>query len=70
MVFFEYYKKKLMGTQPTNNTQIHWPNLYPPQQQHDLSALQSPISKTEIEEVIRSWPNNKSPGQNGFTVKN
>lgn len=62
--FFQYYKE-LMGKQSPQIPQIHWPNLYT--QRHSLTDLTQPIMMEEIHQVIQSWPNNKTPGPDGFT---
>jgi hypothetical protein len=34
-----------------------------------LELLEEPYSRTEIDEVVRKLPNDKSPGPNGFNNK-
>lgn len=48
--------------QPPN---IHWENLY--QRRDDLQYMERNIKKEEIQQAVRQWPNNKSPGPDGFT---
>lgn len=55
----------LMGTAPATMPQVHWSNLY--QQRTNLQHLGTAISIEEIKQVIKEWPNNKSPGPDGFT---
>lgn len=63
-VFFEFFRD-LMGTTPPEMPNLSWCNLYP--FQHNLNQLESQITTKEIEEAIMQWPNNKSPGPDGFS---
>jgi hypothetical protein len=54
-----------MGQESKTMPHIHWDNLYP--ENRDISHLGNPISIEEIKGVIAAWPNNKSPGTDGFT---
>jgi exonuclease III len=62
--FFEFYSQ-LMGTDSPPTPHINWQSLY--ETTHDLSEMENPISEQEIIDVLQSWPNNKSPGPEGFT---
>ena len=37
--------------------------------QEEIENINSPITSTEIETVIKNLPTNKSPGRDGFTGK-
>ncbi|XP_078169794.1 uncharacterized protein LOC144564134 [Carex rostrata] len=63
--FFQFYKG-LMGKTSHPMPHICWENLYS-RDQHDLQALQDPITLQEVQQVIQAWPRNKSPGPDGFT---
>lgn len=45
--------------------QVHWDSLY--DQRRNLEYVQTSITVEEIRQVIREWPNNKSPGSDSFT---
>ena len=53
-----------MGTEHGERVSIEWAQLYP--ERTELSELTRPIQEEEIKEVINSWPNNKTPGPDGF----
>lgn len=61
--FFEFFKG-LMGMKAPPTPIINWNNLYP-NRQH-LEDLITPITREEIQIAISQWPNNKSPGPEGF----
>lgn len=63
--FFQFYKG-LMGKLSTPTLNICWDNLYG-QEQHELKALQDPIRVHEVQQIIQTWPKNKSPGPDRFT---
>ena len=42
---------------------------FPKLNQEEIENLNRPITSTEIETVIRSFPANKSPGPDGFTAE-
>ena len=42
---------------------------FPKLNQEEIENLKRPITSTEIENVIRNLPANKSPGPDGFTVE-
>ncbi|KAJ4793535.1 RNA-directed DNA polymerase (reverse transcriptase)-related family protein [Rhynchospora pubera] len=63
--FFEFFQS-LMGTASLPSLDINWTVLYQ-QQQPILHNLTAPITENEVLDVIASWPNNKSPGPDGFT---
>lgn len=63
--FFQFYKE-LMGKPSQPTPPICWEILYG-QDQHDLQSLQDPITVQEVQQVIQTWPRNKSPGPDGFT---
>ena len=44
-------------------------NNFPKLNQEEIENLNSPITSTEIETVIRNLPGNKSPGADGFTAE-
>ena len=37
--------------------------------QYKIEKMNGPITRTEIETVIKKFPTNKSPGPDGFTGK-
>ena len=39
----------------------------PRQNQEEIEIMNNPITRTEIEAVIKNLPKNKSPGPHGFT---
>lgn len=63
--FFQFYKE-LMGKSSASTPTICWDNLYG-EERHELQALQDPIMVQEVQQVIQTWPRNKSPGPDGFT---
>ena len=42
---------------------------FPKLNQEEIKNLNRPITSTEIETVIRNLPENKNPGQDGFTAE-
>ena len=44
-------------------------NNFPKLNQEKIEDLNRPITSTEIETIIRNFPANKSPRQDGFTVE-
>ena len=42
---------------------------FPKLNKEEIEDLNSPITSTEIESVIRNLPENKSPGPDGFTAE-
>ena len=44
-------------------------NNFPKLNQEEIENLNSPITSTEIETVIRNLPGNESPGADGFTAE-
>ena len=42
---------------------------FPKLNQEEIENLNTPITSTEIETVIRNFPANKSPGPDGFTAE-
>lgn len=54
-----------MGTLHEQIPNIEWGQLYA--EKSDLSELEQPIQEEEIKRVINTWPNNKTPGPDGFS---
>lgn len=55
---------RLLGTPQKRTKCLNWENLG--YQSHDLSDLEAPFTRSEIERTIKHIPGEKSPGPDGF----
>jgi hypothetical protein len=64
-VLFQAFKNRLGTSQPTSMV-FNLSELI--QSARNLSALEAPFSRSEIDQIIKNLPSNKSPGPNGFNT--
>jgi Reverse transcriptase (RNA-dependent DNA polymerase) len=57
---------KMMGTEHQQTTEFDCTNFFTNQEVH-MRDIQGDFTRQEIEEVIKTWPNNKAPGPDGYT---
>jgi hypothetical protein len=65
-LLLDSYKERLGRSEPTQNS-YDFPGLL--QNVVDLSFLDDPFSHKEIDDVVKDFPSNKSPGPDGFNAE-
>jgi hypothetical protein len=56
---------RLMGTEHQQTTDFDCTQFFTSQEVH-MRDIQEDFTREEIEEVIKTWPNNKAPGPDGY----
>ena len=67
----EYYEQLISNKFHNREEKDNFPETYSPPKlnQGEIGQLNRPITRNEIEFVMKTFPTNKSPGPDGFTGK-